>query len=54
MVVRAGRDIKKGEDITHSYVDAQVTLSVIHQRYEQLAETLIVLLKNEANSNQCK
>ena len=27
MVVRAGRDIRKGEDITHSYVDAQVTLS---------------------------
>ena len=49
MVVRSGRDIKKGEDITHSYVDAQVTLSVIHQRYEQLAERLTVLFKNETN-----
>ena len=26
MVVRAGREIKEGEEITHSYVDPQVVL----------------------------
>ena len=42
MVVRAGREIRKGEEITHSYVDPQVTTFQEAFTYSSPQEPLLV------------